>query len=37
VGLSECGDRIELAEICPVGAFIPKNKENIANEIGGES
>ena len=37
VGLSECGDRIELAEICPVGAFISKNKKNIANEIGGES
>jgi formate dehydrogenase major subunit/NADH-quinone oxidoreductase subunit G len=35
VGLSECGDRIELAEICPVGAFISKNKKNIANEIGG--
>jgi bidirectional [NiFe] hydrogenase diaphorase subunit len=37
VGLSECGNRIELAEICPVGAFISKNKKNIANEIGGES
>jgi bidirectional [NiFe] hydrogenase diaphorase subunit len=35
VGLSECGDRIKLAEICPVGAFISKNKKNIANEIGG--
>ena len=35
VGLSECKDRIELAEICPVGAFVAKNKKNIANEIGG--
>lgn len=26
VGLSECGDKIELAEICPVGAFVAKNK-----------
>lgn len=26
IGLSECGDRIELAEICPVGAFVSKNK-----------
>ncbi|MGZ3525243.1 MAG: 2Fe-2S iron-sulfur cluster-binding protein [Thermodesulfobacteriota bacterium] len=26
VGLSECGNRIELAEICPVGAFVAKNK-----------
>jgi bidirectional [NiFe] hydrogenase diaphorase subunit len=26
VGLSECRDRIELAEICPVGAFVAKNK-----------
>lgn len=24
VGLSECRDRIELAEICPVGAFVAK-------------
>jgi formate dehydrogenase major subunit/NADH-quinone oxidoreductase subunit G len=31
VGLSECGDRIELAEICPVGAFVLKNKKNLAN------
>jgi formate dehydrogenase major subunit/NADH-quinone oxidoreductase subunit G len=27
VGLSECGDRIELAEICPVGAFVAKDKK----------
>ena len=33
VGLSKCGDRIELAEICPVGAFVSKNKKNIANEM----
>ena len=33
VGLSECGDRIEVAEICPVGAFVSKNKKNIANEM----
>jgi len=25
VGLSECRDRIELAKICPVGAFVAKN------------
>ena len=37
VGLSECGGRIELAEICPVGAFVLKNKKNLSNEIGGES
>jgi bidirectional [NiFe] hydrogenase diaphorase subunit len=38
VGLSECKDRIELAEICPVGAFVARNKWNkkiIVNEIGG--
>ncbi len=37
VGLSECRDRIELAEICPVGAFVAResHKKNIANEIGG--
>jgi bidirectional [NiFe] hydrogenase diaphorase subunit len=36
VGLSECGDRIELAEICPVGAFVAKNKgdkKNIVNPV----
>jgi bidirectional [NiFe] hydrogenase diaphorase subunit len=37
VGLSECGDRNELAEICPVGAFVLKNKKNLTKEIGGES
>ena len=37
VGLSECGGRIELAEICPVGAFVLKNKKNLSNEIGGKS
>jgi formate dehydrogenase major subunit/NADH-quinone oxidoreductase subunit G len=26
IGLSECRDRIELTEICPVGAFTVKNK-----------
>jgi len=26
VGLSECGARAELAEVCPVGAFVAKNK-----------
>jgi formate dehydrogenase major subunit/NADH-quinone oxidoreductase subunit G len=38
VGLSECKDRIELVEICPVGAFVARNKrnkKNIMNEIGG--
>jgi bidirectional [NiFe] hydrogenase diaphorase subunit len=37
VGLSDCKDRIELVEICPVGAFVARNKwnkENITNEIG---
>jgi formate dehydrogenase major subunit/NADH-quinone oxidoreductase subunit G len=38
VGLSECRDQIELAEICPVGAFVAKvkqdNKSRI-NETGG--
>ena len=29
VGLSECKDRIELVEICPVGAFAAKDKRNI--------
>jgi bidirectional [NiFe] hydrogenase diaphorase subunit len=36
VGLSECGDRIELTEICPVGAFVAKNKgdkKNIVNPV----
>lgn len=37
VGLSECGGRIELTEICPVGAFVLKNKKNLSNEIGGKS
>ena len=35
VGLSECRDRVELAEICPVGAFVSKNKKNPAKGIGG--
>jgi bidirectional [NiFe] hydrogenase diaphorase subunit len=38
VGLSECKDRIELVEICPVGAFVARNKRNNKrriNEIGG--
>lgn len=38
VGLSECKDRIELVEICPVGAFVARNKgdkKNTAREIGG--
>jgi formate dehydrogenase major subunit/NADH-quinone oxidoreductase subunit G len=38
VGLSECKDRIELVEMCPVGAFVARNKRNIEhriNEIGG--
>jgi len=36
VGLSECKDRIELVEICPVGAFVAKNKgdkKNIVNPV----
>jgi len=37
VGVSECRDRVDLVEICPVGAFVPKNKKNLANEIGGKS
>jgi bidirectional [NiFe] hydrogenase diaphorase subunit len=40
VGQSECKDRVELAEICPVGAFVSKDKRNQkyrAKEIGGES
>ena len=38
IGLSECKDSIELVEICPVGAFVARNKRNIKhriNEIGG--
>ena len=38
VGSSECKDRIELAEICPVGAFTARNKwdkKTTVNEIGG--
>ncbi len=37
VGLSECGDRIELAEICPVGAFVARksHKKSRENQIGG--
>ena len=38
VGLSECRERIELAKICPVGAFVARNKrdsESRINEIGG--
>jgi len=38
VGLSECRDRIELVEICPVGAFGARNKQmnkNRIHEIGG--
>jgi len=38
VGLSECKDRIELAEICPVGAFVAKDKWNnkkIVKQTGG--
>lgn len=38
VGLSECGDRVELAEICPVGAFVVKTRRDSKsriNEIGG--
>jgi len=33
VGLSECKDRIELVEICPVGAFVSKNKWNKKNRV----
>lgn len=36
IGLSECKDRIELVEICPVGAFVAKNKgdkKNIVNPV----
>ncbi len=36
VGLSECGGSIELAEVCPVGAFVAKNKgdkKNIVNPV----
>ncbi len=33
VGLSECRDRIELAEICPVGAFVAKNKGDKKNRV----
>jgi len=38
IGLSECKDRIELVEVCPVGAFVSKNKWNkkkTVKEIGG--
>jgi len=38
IGLSECKDRIELVEICPVGAFVARNKgdkRNTVSEIGG--
>ena len=38
VGLSECKDRIELVKICPVGAFVARNKgdkKNTVIEIGG--
>jgi formate dehydrogenase major subunit/NADH-quinone oxidoreductase subunit G len=31
VGLSECKDRVELVEICPVGAFVARNKWNKKN------
>ncbi len=31
VGLSECGDRIELTEVCPVGAFVAKNRGDKKN------
>ena len=33
VGLSECRDRIELAKICPVGAFVAKNKGDEKNIV----
>ncbi|MDP2970078.1 MAG: 2Fe-2S iron-sulfur cluster-binding protein [Deltaproteobacteria bacterium] len=33
VGVSECRDRIELAEICPVGAFVARNKWNKENTV----
>ena len=38
VGLSECRERIELVKICPVGAFVGRDKrdnESRINEIGG--
>ncbi len=37
VGLSECRDRTELAEICPVGAFVARksHKKSKENQIGG--
>jgi formate dehydrogenase major subunit/NADH-quinone oxidoreductase subunit G len=31
VGLSECRDRAELAEICPVGAFVSKKEKHKTN------
>jgi formate dehydrogenase major subunit/NADH-quinone oxidoreductase subunit G len=37
VGLSECRDKIELPKICPVGAFVAKNKgdkKNMVNPVG---
>ncbi len=45
VGLSECGARVELTEVCPVGAFVAKKFtptqrmgiSNGVNEIGGIS
>jgi formate dehydrogenase major subunit/NADH-quinone oxidoreductase subunit G len=36
VGLSECKNRTELVEVCPVGAFVPKdkwNKKKIVNPV----
>jgi len=33
VGLSECKDRVELVEICPVGAFVAKNKGDKKNRV----
>jgi len=33
IGLSECKDRIELVEVCPVGAFVSKNKSNKKNIV----
>ncbi|MFB3885393.1 MAG: 2Fe-2S iron-sulfur cluster-binding protein [Thermodesulfobacteriota bacterium] len=35
VGLSECRDRAELAEICPVGAFVSKKEKHKTKQIGG--
>ncbi|MEW6376123.1 MAG: 2Fe-2S iron-sulfur cluster-binding protein [Thermodesulfobacteriota bacterium] len=35
VGLSECKDRTELVEICPVGAFVARDEQNRINKIGG--